>query len=189
MQTAQRYLSHTQNKMTTNTTTPQETLDRLLKLLISKPEEASIQTDETGDGSIGLQIIVTRPDYGKVCGSKGATIRAIKHIWEYCIARGCNQPIRVTLLEPQAGFAGIRGGIVSSENFDTHEFTATILDVVSFFCDVEVNEELKAGVHRFDIYMTDKPEHIGVEFYDSFKSVFNAAEKANGGLCECTFHG
>lgn len=175
--------------MTTDTTSPQESLDRVLKLIISKPEEATIRTEETGDGSLGLQIIVSRPDYGKVCGSKGATIRAIKHLWEYCIARGCNQPIRVSLLEPQEGFAGIRGKLVSSENFDTAEFAATILDIISFVCDVDLKHEVLAGVHKFDIHMTDKPDHIGVEFYDSFNSVFNAAAKANGGVCDFIFHG
>ena len=56
-------------------------------------------------GAISLQIIVDRSEYGKICGSKGKMIRAIKHIWEVCLARGLEVPIRVSLKEPRTGFA------------------------------------------------------------------------------------
>jgi len=144
-------------------------------------------------GAISHQIIVERSEYGKVCGSKGKMIRAIKHIWEVCLARGTDVPIRVNLREPNKGFAEGRSAEVSADNFDEEDFAELIEEVVSLVCDVNVNyEKLNNGhnyTHVFFIELDDPPKYLGDEFKEAFNILFHAMAKANGGYIKFNFDG
>lgn len=144
-------------------------------------------------GSIVHQIIVERSEYGKVCGSKGKMIRAIKHIWEVCIARGTDVPIRVNLMEPNKGFAEGRSEDVPIDNFDEEDFAELIEEIISFVCDVEVNyEKLSNGSnysHVFFVLLDDPPKYLGDEFKEAFTVLFHAMAKANGGFVKFNFDG
>jgi predicted RNA-binding protein YlqC (UPF0109 family) len=144
-------------------------------------------------GAVSHQIIVDRSEYGKVCGSKGKMIRAIKHIWEVCIARGADKPIRVNLREPSSGFAEGRNAEVPSDNFSEEDFAEIIEEIISFSCDVSVDyEKLSSGsshTHVFFIAMDDPPEYLGDEFKEAFNVLFHAMAKANGGYVKFDFNG
>ena len=144
-------------------------------------------------GAISLQIIVDRSEYGKICGSKGKMIRAIKHIWEVCLARGLEVPIRVSLKEPSTGFAEGRNAEVSPDKFNADDFCELKEEMISLMCDVEVDyEKLSSGAvytHKFFISMDDPPEYLGNEFKESFNILFHAMGKANGGYIKFDFNG
>lgn len=144
-------------------------------------------------GSINHQIIVDRSEYGKVCGSKGKMIRAIKHIWEVCISRGADKPIRVNLREPKTGFAEGRSAEVSSDKFSEEDFAELIEEIISFICDVTVDyEKINSDslcTHVFYIEMDDPPEYLGDEFKEAFNVLFHAMAKANGGYIKFDFNG
>ena len=116
-------------------------------------------------GSTNHQIIVDRSEYGKVCGSKGKMIRAIKHIWEVCIARGTDTPIRVNLREPNEGFAEGRSAEVSSDNFNEEDFAELIEEIISFVCDVTVDyEKLTNGSLYTHIFYIEALLHVTRHF-------------------------
>ena len=151
-----------------------------------------ILTSDDG-GAVSHQILVDRSEYGKVCGSKGKMIRAIKHIWEVCIARGIEKPIRVNLREPNSGFAVGRSADVPSDKFNEEDFAELIEEIISIICDVSVDyEKLNGGslhTHVFYVEMYDPPEYLGDEFKEAFIVLFHAMAKANGGYIEFKFHG
>ena len=144
-------------------------------------------------GAVSHQIIVERSEYGKVCGSKGKMIRAIKHIWEVCIARGTDVPIRVNLKVPNKGFSDCRSAEVPLDNFCEEDFAELIEEIITYVCDVEVNyEKLSNGsnyTHVFFITLDDPPKYLGDEFKEAFTTLFHAMAKANGGVVKFDFDG
>ena len=178
---------HGLTKMDNNTS---EILAETVDMLTNGKFE--ILTSDEG-GAVSHQIVVDRSEYGKVCGSKGKMIRAIKHIWEVCIARGIETPIRVNLREPSSGFAVGRSADVPSDKFNEEDFAELIEEIIAGICDVEVDyEKLNGGslyTHVFSIEMDDPPEYLGAEFKESFIVLFHAMAKANGGNVDFKFNG
>lgn len=137
---------------------------------------------------VSFTIIVDRSEYGKVCGSRGKMIKALKHLWEVCIARGLECPIRITLQEPSHGFAKGRSAEVPSEMFNSKSFREIISITLKELCglDCNIKEQSHKGeegavLHVYKIEMKDTPTYISREFYDAFTTVFFAIAKANGG--------
>ena len=133
-------------------------------------------------------IIVERGQYGKVCGSRGKMIKALKHLWEVCISRGINCPIRINLQEPSHGFASGRSAEVSPEKFDPDVYEKlirlTINDLCNLDCDIsrkQAGDKKDNSLHIFDLKIANPPNYLSDEFYDSFTSIFFAIAKANGG--------
>jgi len=134
-------------------------------------------------------IIVERSEYGKVCGAKGKTIRAIKHLWEACIARKLKKPIIVTLKEPTGGYAKGRSADVPAENFNQDEYLELVEDVLNLICHTTAKDHGSGGgliphdPKGYNVYisMDDPPDYLKQEFYESANVLFQAMAKANGG--------
>ena len=180
-----------------NKTNTGEILAETIDMLTSGKFE--IKTTDHG-GSVIHQILVDRSEYGKVCGSKGEMIRAIKHLWEVCVSRGQETPIRVTLKEPTDGYAKGRSDTVPAENFDVLDFMELIEDVLNLICETEVNVDdsenrqslswdARSKINKIKIEMEDPPDYIKEEFYESCNVLFFAMAKANGGMIDMKFNG
>ena len=59
------------------TTSIVETLTRVVRLLVDKPDEVDISTSES-QGRIALRILVAPEDIGKVIGRQGRTARSLR---------------------------------------------------------------------------------------------------------------
>lgn len=150
--------------------------------------KASLEVGTSGN-AMCLRIIVHRGEYGKVCGSKGKMIRAIKYLWEVCMSRKQGLPIRVTLEEPTYGFAEGRSAEVPSENFNAEEYCELIKSIMSLICDakiifVEVEpkswQSKSSHIYQISGEETD-PRIASEEFFESCTVLFTAMAKASGG--------
>ena len=148
----------------------------------------SVSTSNSGN-AIVHQINIDRSEYGKVCGSKGKMIRAIKHIWEICISRSQEVPIRVTLMEPTDGYAQGRSADVPSENFDPDDFGELMEDVISLACKSKISYSEMNKSFCYNVCIEEPPHYISSDFYDSVNVLFHAMAKANGGKVEFKFNG
>jgi uncharacterized protein len=57
-----------------------ELLSYLVRGLVDKPEEVSVEQFEEDDGTIVLELSVAQEDYGKVIGRGGRTAQALRTV-------------------------------------------------------------------------------------------------------------
>lgn len=158
-----------------------------------------VKTFTQGEAQVH-QIMVDRSEYGKICGSKGKMIRAIKYIWEVCISRNEEVPIRVNLKEPIDGYSKGRSAEVPSELFDLNDFLELIEDIMDLVGQIEVEIDdsetrqslewdARNKIYKLKIYVEDPPKYLKSEFEEACQVLFFAMAKANGGLVDIIFDG
>tara|TARA_Y100000401_G_scaffold116519_1_gene122482 strand:+ start:2470 stop:3006 length:537 start_codon:yes stop_codon:yes gene_type:complete len=142
---------------------------------------------------IVYEIEVDRSEYGKICGAKGKMIRSIKYVWEACISRQIQKPIRVTLKEPSNGFSKGRQPNVPSEKFDpswfhsllTYVAEASIEGVVRQLEDEWSNESNR--VSKWSVSCTCNTDINFNDYQNSLSNLFGGIAKANGGNARLQF--
>ena len=142
----------------------------------------------TSVNAMCLRILVHRAEYGKVCGSKGKMIRAIKFLFEVCMSRNQGVPIRGTLEEPTYGFAQGRSEEVPAENFDAKEYCGVVKSILSLICVNEISFDLvkamdwqERDTHIFKIKHDTMEGIPSIQFREAFCVMFTAIAKASGG--------
>jgi predicted RNA-binding protein YlqC (UPF0109 family) len=58
----------------------EDLLERLVKGLVDKPEEVSVEGFDESDGSVTLELRVAEDEAGKVIGRGGRTINALRQV-------------------------------------------------------------------------------------------------------------
>ena len=140
-----------------------------------------------------FEIEVDRSEYGKICGAKGKMIRAIKFIWEACISRKIQKPVRVVLKEPLNGFSKGRQPNVPSEKFNQdwfHGLLEYVVDASAGGTVKRIESESDLGSSSIRKWMISNASTSKINPHDyesSIDNIFAGIAKANGGSVKLFF--
>ena len=161
------------------------TIYKLLTQIIKAITHSDVNIEEHSGYSItSYKITAPRTEYGKICGARGKMIQAIKHIFEYSLSRAINEPLKVSLYEPQDGFMGHRHEEPDPNKYDPEKVTDLALDLLSFFNKVSSSwDRDDVGFYNYKFKVSH--QLIDEHFIDAFNVLFNGVSKAQG--CPATY--
>jgi predicted RNA-binding protein YlqC (UPF0109 family) len=92
----------------TESTTEQDFLGHLIKLIVTEPDQVEI-TRTVDDLGVLITLKVSKDDMGRIIGKEGQTAKAIRTILRVIGSRN-NQRVNMKILEPEGGEVNIGEG-------------------------------------------------------------------------------